>query len=100
MVKHYKCPKCDQSSVSLKEKYKLGHWKIIHCSNCDARLCGHPILLILAYVVYIWVVGWFIAWAYLEQTFLPLLYLIPVWLILDYFNVAVLPLSVLRPKRH
>ncbi len=99
MAKHYKCPKCEESCVSLKDKYKLGHWKIIHCRNCEARLCGQPIVLILAYVIYFWVFGGFLVWAYLEESFLPVLYLIPVWLILDYFNVEGLPMSVLRSKR-
>ncbi len=98
MAKHYKCPKCDECSVSIKDKYKLGHWKTMHCSNCNALLCGQPIVLILAYILYIWVFAWFVAWAYLEHTFMPLLYLIPIWLILDYFNVEGLPLSVLRKK--
>ncbi len=99
MAKKYKCPKCAEYSISLKDKYKLGHWMITHCKNCNARLCGQPIVLVVAYILYIWVFAWFVVWAFLDQDFMPLLYLIPAWLILDFFNVEGLPLSVLRKKR-
>ncbi len=95
----YHCPNCKASSLSGKEKYRASHWKIIHCDQCDARLCATPILLAVVYMIYFWAFAWFIGWALYEQTWEPLLYLIPVWLILEFLNTRLMPISVMRPKK-
>ncbi len=52
----------------------------------------------LAYMLYFWAAAWFIGWAALEHVWWPLIALIPVWLILDFLNIQLMPLSVMRKK--
>ena len=98
-MKSFKCPKCKEASISPRDKYRAGIWKIIFCPHCGARLCGNPVLMALAYMLYVWAFAWFIFWALLEHTWLPLLYLLPVWLLLDFLNLRLMPLSVMRPRK-
>jgi len=97
-MKQYPCPNCKTGAIPLTEKYRAGMWRVIHCPNCRARLCAQPWLLMLASMIYVWVAAWFGFWAWLDRSILPLIYLIPAWLMLDYLNITYMPLSVLRPK--
>jgi len=58
----------------------------------------NPIIMALAYMLYFWAAAWFIGWAALEHVWWPLIALIPVWLILDFLNIQLMPLSVMRKK--
>ncbi len=98
-MESYKCPKCSTACISVKDKYKAGSWREIHCEHCGARLCGHPWFMAAIYMVYFWVVAWFIFWSYFERNWWLLLGLIPSWLLLDYLNVRFMPLVILRAKK-
>ncbi len=97
-MKPFKCPKCQVEAITAKQKYKAGFWKDIYCGHCGARLCGHPWLMALIYVAYLWAVAWFLAWPYFAGNWWLALGLIPTWLLLDYLNVRFMPLVILRPK--
>lgn len=97
-MKHFTCPNCGQASIPLKDKYLAGLWRVIHCANCRARLCAHPWLMVLGFMIYVWAVMWFGFLAYFNHSFAPLIYLLPVWLFLDYLNINFMPLSVMRPR--
>jgi DNA-directed RNA polymerase subunit RPC12/RpoP len=97
-MKRYTCPSCKTESIPLTDKYRAGQWRVIHCPHCNARLCAQPWVLMVGWMIYVWAAAWFGFWAWLEHTWLPLLYLIPVWLLLDFLNVTLMPLAVMRPK--
>lgn len=99
-MKSYDCPNCKQASIPVKDKYFAGIWRIIHCESCGARLCANPYLMVLGWMIYVWAAAWFGFWAYLTGSFTPLIYLLPVWLFLDFLNINLMPLSVMRPKNH
>ena len=95
-MKKFICPKCRREGINLKDKYRASFWQIIYCDLCDARLCAQPWVLALAYFIYTWVVVTFIAMALYQQSFIPILYMLGVWLILDFISVMSMPLSVMR----
>ena len=98
MKKKFNCPQCGQTSITTQQKYQAGIWRIIYCSECQARLCGQPIIMALAYALYFWAVAWFGFTAYFEGSLEPLLYLIPTWLGLDFLNINLMPLSVMKSR--
>lgn len=71
----------------------------ISCANCGARLCAQPWLMAIGYMIYFWVIAWFATWALLDHSWLPILYLIVVWTLLDMLNIYYMPLSVLRTSK-
>jgi hypothetical protein len=97
-MKKFICPKCKREGIDFKNKYRASFWQVIYCDCCDARLCAQPWVLAFAYFIYTWVVVTFIAMALYRQSFIPILYMIGVWLILDFISVISMPLSVMRPK--
>jgi hypothetical protein len=97
-MKFFVCPKCEQRSITVRDKYLSGHWINIYCPACGARLFAEPVLLALVYMGYFWAVSWFVTWAMLEDDWSLVLYLIPVWLIIDFLSLAYMPLRVMRPK--
>lgn len=99
-MKFYDCPSCKQATIPVKDKYFAGIWRIIHCEGCGARLCANPYLMALGWMIYIWAAAWFGFWAYLTHSLAPLIYLVPVWLFLDFLNINLMPLSIMRPKNH
>ncbi len=96
-MKKYRCPKCGEDTIPLKAKYLAGIWQVIPCPVCKTRLCANPIILTLAWFCYVWAAAWFGFSAVLEESLEYLLYLIPVWLILDFLNVRLVPLSAMKP---
>jgi len=97
-MKKFICPKCQRAGINLKDKYRASFWQIIYCDFCDARLCAQPWVLAFAYFIYTWVVVTFIAMALYQQSFIPILYMLGVWLILDFISVMSMPLSVMRQQ--
>jgi hypothetical protein len=95
-MKRFTCPKCKKEGISLKDKYRASIWQVIYCDSCGARLCAQPFLLAFAYFIYTWAVVSFVTIAIFKQSFMPILYMIIVWLILDFINVMSMPLSVMR----
>jgi len=95
----YTCPQCKERSLTSKEKYRAGHWGVIRCRHCGARLCATPVVLALAYMAYFWVIAWFVGWALFERTWMPILYLIPVWLVVDYLGLKLMPISIMRKEK-
>lgn len=98
MKKGHICPSCKEACIPRTDKYRAGTWRVIHCPRCNARLCANPILMALAYMMYFWAAAWFIGWAAFDHVWWPLVALIPVWLMLDFLNVQLMPLSVMRKK--
>jgi len=97
-MKCFTCPNCKENSIPVKDKYKAGMWRVIRCSHCGARLCAQPWVHALGGMIYAWAIAWFVFWSFLEHTLVPLLYLIPVWLVLDFLNIQLMPLSILRSR--
>jgi len=98
MKKKFNCPQCGQATITTRQKYLAGIWRIIYCSECKARLCGQPIIMGLAYALYFWVLAWFGFTAYFTDSLEPLLYLVPAWLFLDFLNINLMPLSILKSR--
>ena len=69
---------------------------MINCSECNARLCGHPVLMALAYALYFWVIAWFAFMSYFQGNVESLFYLVPIWLFLDFLNINLMPLSIMK----
>lgn len=98
-MKFFTCPKCKEDVIPVRDKYYTSIWMNIYCRNCGARLCAEPIVMALLYFTYFWMAAWFITWAWMEDTWLPIFYLIPLWLLVDIMSVMYMPLMVLRAKR-
>jgi len=98
MKKKFNCPKCGQTSITTKQKYLAGVWHVINCNACEARLCAQPIVMALAYALYFWIIAWFAFTTYFEGNIESLFYLAPAWLLLDYLNINLMPLCILKPK--
>ena len=98
MMKSYRCPSCNRDTISTKDKYFAGIWRVIYCPSCGARLCAQPWLLALGWAIYVWAFMWFGALAFFNHSLAPLVYLVPVWLFLDFLNIRFMPLAVMRAK--
>lgn len=97
-MKKFTCPKCKRESIGLKDKYRTSIWQEINCNACGARLCAHPWVLAFAYVIYTWAVISLITMSYYQKSYMPLLYIVVVWLVLDFHNVMFMPLAVMRKE--
>jgi len=97
-MKHYPCPRCKEEVIPLKEKFLAGHWKTIHCPRCEGRLCANIYLMAVFYLLYLWNVLWWAGLALFNQEWFYLLFIIPCWLLLDFFNVRFMPLLALRKR--
>lgn len=97
-MKKFACPKCNQEGISLKDKYRAGIWQVIYCSLCGARLCARPWMMAFAYAIYTWSVITFITMAYYQQSLMPFVYMVGVWVILDIHNVIFMPLAIMRQE--
>lgn len=98
-MSRFRCPRCGESGISFKDKYLAGIWMTVLCTNCGARLCAQPLVMAAGYVLYFWVLAWFVTWALLDWSWLPILYMIPVWLVLDLLNIRFMPLAALRSPK-
>ena len=96
-MKRFTCPKCKQSGISFKDKYRASLWQVIYCNSCGARLCAQSWLLAFAYFIYTWAVVSFVTIAFYRESYMPILYLVLIWLLLDFISVMSMPLSVMRP---
>jgi len=97
-MKKFKCPNCGQLTITTKQKYLAGVWHVIHCDNCSARLCAQPIIMAIAYALYFWALAWFGFSAYFTHSLEPLIYLLPTWLFLDFLNINLMPLAVMKSR--
>lgn len=98
-MKNSTCPCCKKDTISTKDKYFAGIWRVIHCCDCNSRLCANPILMAVAYAVYFWAFAWFGYLAFYHKDPSQLLYLIPIWFFLDFLNIKLMPLSIMKKKR-
>jgi len=53
----------------------------------------------VAYAVYFWAFAWFGYLAFYHKDPSQLLYLIPIWFFLDFLNIKLMPLSIMKKKR-
>lgn len=97
-MRRFRCPRCGQDGISFKDKYYAGLWLTVVCSQCGARLCAQPWFMAVGYMIYFWAIAWFVMWALLEHSWLPILYMLPVWALLDLLNIYFMPLAVLRSR--
>ncbi|MFQ5469852.1 MAG: hypothetical protein ACE5EH_06025 [Gammaproteobacteria bacterium] len=95
-MNRFQCPRCETNSIPPKDKYKAGHWRIIFCRNCKAKLCAQPLLLAFGYIFYTWDVVFFGYLAYYERNLVPIIYMIAIWFALDFINIKLMPLSIMR----
>lgn len=92
----FPCRRCKQMSLSLKDKYRAGHWQDVICPNCHARLCATPWVLAAFYILYLWDVAWFSGLFYYTYNPMDFVYMAAVWFCLDLLNIWYMPLSVMR----
>lgn len=92
----FPCPHCEQSSISLINKYLLGAWLTRSCPSCNARLSGNPVYLLIIDMLYVWNVCWFSVLYFFDGDLYNFLYMAIAWLILDVMNIVFVALSVLK----
>lgn len=97
-MKRFPCPKCQQETIPVKDKYLASAWMTIRCGNCGTRLCGHPVLMALLYFVYFWVIAACVFWAWYHGSWVPLVWMLVLWALLDFINIRFMPLKALRPR--
>ena len=68
----------------------------IHSSNCKARLCASPWELAAFVVLYVWAEGWISGLYYYTHNPLDFVYMILVWIGLDFLNVWYMLLLLMR----
>ena len=90
------CPHCGEKTFGWWDRYLTGKWAVLHCSECNGRVCAQPIVLAVIYFLYVWDVVLFGYLAYLDSLWYLLVMLVG-WLILDYFSIYV-PFSPLRTR--
>ncbi len=98
-MKNYQCPRCEQESIPFKDKYRAGLWGNIHCVNCGSRLCANPILMAVLYAAHTWNVLWWFALFYWTGHYYHLIFMLLVWVVIDFINVHYIPLSVMKPGK-
>lgn len=94
----FKCPHCGEQSISLTQKYRLGWWAVVNCKQCDGRVAAFPWVLMMLTMTYLWNVLWWIGLANFEHSYHYLFFMIPCWLLLDFFNLYFIPLCRLKKK--
>ena len=95
----FKCKRCEQPTISVFDKYKMGLWREVHCSNCNARLADNPVVLgAFHFLAYVQMVAWFAALTYIYHDSKYLLYIAAFWIVFDILGVLLVPMVVLRPK--
>lgn len=95
----YQCPRCNEMTISVKEKFLTGLWQNIYCSDCGAKLCAYPIPLAILYFFHIWNVIWFFGMYHFTGNKMHFFYMAVVWVILNVINITVMPLAVMRPDK-
>lgn len=96
---NFPCPKCEESGVSLKDKYRLAYWRDAHCGRCGARVCANPWFLAPFSLVYMWALA---ACAFLymfeEAGAMALAYAVIAWVVIDLLNIMLIPMAVMRSR--
>lgn len=94
----FACPRCQEDTISFRDKYLAGVWRVISCPQCAARLTAYPILLLMIHMAYVWNILWFFGLYYFERDFIYFAYMAMGWIILDFLNVQLIPLALLKNK--
>ena len=95
----FKCKRCEQSTISVFDKYKMGLWQEVYCSNCNARLSANPVVLgAFHFLAYVQMIAWFVALTYVYHDAKYLLYILVFWVVFDILGVLLVPIVVLKPK--
>jgi hypothetical protein len=92
----FTCPRCNEDTVSIKDKYRAGLWLPIHCPKCGAKLTAYPWVLMIVHMLYVWNVVWFFGMYWFTGNAFHFVYMAVVWLVLDIVNVNLVPLAVMR----
>ncbi|MFC1751169.1 hypothetical protein ACFL2V_20485 [Pseudomonadota bacterium] len=94
----FKCPSCNESTLSLIDKYRLGWWMTTHCNNCGVRIAAFPWTLMLIFFFYVWNVVWWAGLVNFNHSYHYLIYMVVCWVVIDLANIYLMPLSALKPK--
>jgi hypothetical protein len=97
-MKKFTCPNCQQATITTRQKYLAGMWRVIYCDQCNARLCAQPVIMAIAWALYFWVLAWFTFTAYFSHSLQPLIYMVPAWLFLDFLNINLMPLAIMKTR--
>lgn len=98
-MKNFQCPRCKEMSIPPKDKFLAGLWRNIHCAHCGAKLCAYPIPLAILYFFHTWNIVWFYGMYHFTGNPLHFLYMVLVWLGLEFIDVAYMPLAVMRGSK-
>ncbi len=94
----FHCPRCKQPTLSMKDKYLIGWWKTANCGGCGARITAYPILLMIYSFLYVWNIIWWVGMAQFNDSLHYLIYMAVIWLLLDFFNIQLIPLAAMKDK--
>jgi len=96
---NFPCPKCEQSGISIKDKFRVGYWRETHCAQCNARLCANPWFLAPFSLVYMWLLAT-CAFLFMFEDVgaMAIVYAVIGWLVIDILNIMLIPMSVMRNR--
>lgn len=93
----FKCPHCQQSSITFKQMWLAGKWVDVICANCGGRSCVYPALLVVIYFFYTWDVVLFGYLTVYNESVLYLGIMFGGWVVLELFSLT-LPLVRMKSK--
>jgi len=94
----FKCPHCQEETLSVKDKYRLGWWMTVICASCGGRIAAFPWTLSLMTMLYVWNVMWWVGLINFNSSYHYLIYMAICWILLDLANLFLMPLSRLKRK--
>ncbi len=94
----FKCPACQENTLTFKDKYRLGWWMTTHCNSCGARIAAFPWTLMVLFFFYVWNVIWWAGMAHFNHSYHYFAYMLVGWILLDLANLYMMPLCTLRQK--
>ncbi len=79
------------------DKWRLSYWREAYCSHCGARVCGNLWFLTPFSLVYMWVLGGSaFMYQFHDAGVMALVYGVAAWLVVDFLNIVLIPMSVMR----
>ncbi len=94
----FKCPSCQEESISIKDKFRLGWWLTTRCGQCETRVAAFPWTLMLLFFLHTWNVIWWFGLYHFEGGGQYLLYMGIGWVLIELINLFFMPLCSLRRK--
>ena len=91
------CPRCNQETISLKQKILTNKWIDVFCPNCGTRLCAQPTVLALLSFLLTWNIIYFGYLTVREASLTFGILFVVGWLLIEVFMYYI-PLCALRAK--